>query len=431
MAGRPRLAIGTHGDIHVKRMAPRRYRARCRVRDADGKVREAKATSRSRNQAKAVLRERLKERLGFGASGLLSLSSPFPDLANLWLQELAGRDIANNTKENYRDDLRVHVMPFFEAYTLGEITTGRVETFLQQQYAVSYSMAKHSRTLLNQLFKFAIRNDGMVRNPVEATSPLAKPKGKPQALTPEQILAIRKAANEWRTGPGVKGPKPDGNVRDALEVMLGTGMRPGEALAFRPVDVRDTKSGMVIEICGTLVYEQGKGTFRQDHPKTHASRRRIPVAGFAAEVIRRRLEEMGPGDQEDTVFHNRRGGVLSMYNFRRTFRAFLELADLQDSGISPRWYRRTVATIIARAHGLDAAATHLGHTSSAITAGFYVEPDVTVRHEVMLAVQATGRAEAPDFSVLLQGLDEEQEDVLDRLEENEPEDGSTAEADAA
>ena len=430
MAGRPRTAIGTYGTIHVKRVGKRRYRARTRVRDADGKVREVKATSGSGNQAKALLRDRLKTRDGYGASGLLAVSSPFPDLANLWLQELADRDIANNTKENYRDDLRVHAMPFFENYTLGEITTGRVETFLLQQYAVSYSMAKHSRTLLNQLFKFAIRHDGMVRNPVEGTSPLAKPKGKPQALTPEQILAIRKAANEWRTGPGVRGPKPDGNVRDALEVMLGTGMRPGETLAFRSIDVTETKNGMVIEVCGTLVYEQGKGTFRQDHPKTDASHRRIPVADFAADVIRRRLAEMGPDEQETPVFHNRRGGVLSMYNFRRTFRAFLELADLQDSGITPRWYRRTVATIIAREHSLDAAAAHLGHTSSAITEGFYVEPDLTVRHEVMQAVQATGRMEDPDFSVLRQGVDEEQENGLDRLEENDPEE-ERADAQAA
>ena len=431
MAGRPRTAIGTYGTIHVKRVGKRRYRARTRVRDADGKIREVKATSGSGNQAKALLRERLKMRDGYGASGLLAVSSPFPDLANLWLQELSGRDIANNTKENYRDDLRVHAMPFFENYTLGEITTGRVETFLQQQYAVSYSMAKHSRTLLNQLFKFAIRNDGMVRNPVEGTSPLAKPKGKPQALTPEQILAIRRAANEWRTGPGVKGPKPDGNVRDALEVMLGTGMRPGETLAFRPIDVTETKHGMVIEVCGTLVYEQGKGTFRQDHPKTDASHRRIPVADFAADVIRRRLAGMGPDVQETPVFHNRRGGVLSMYNFRRTFRAFLELAGFRDSGITPRWYRRTVATIIAREHGLDAAATHLGHTSSAITEGFYVEPDVTVRHEVVAAVHATGRKDNPDFSVLLQGEEDEQEDMLDRIDESEPGDEGGVDVKAA
>lgn len=213
--------------------------------------------------------------------------------------------------------------------------------------------------------------------------------------------------------------------------MLVTGMRPGETLAFHPIDVTETKNGMVIEVCGTVVYEQGKGTFRQDHPKTDASHRRIPVADFAADVIRLRLKDMGPDEQEAPVFHNRRGGVLSMYNFRRTFRAFLELADLQDSGITPRWYRRTVATIIAREHGLDAAAAHLGHTSSAITEGFYVEPDLTVRHEVMIAVQATGRKDDPDFAVLRQGADEEQEDVLDRLDETEPADGSSADAKAA
>ena len=416
MSGRPRTAIGTHGLIGVRRIGRRRYRAKARYRDLDGQLREVKATGTTDTKAQARLREKLALRTGYGSSGLLSMTSPFPDLANLWLKELDGRGIANNTKENYRDDLRVHVMPFFENYTLGEITTGRIETFLQQQYAISYSMAKHSRTLLNQVFKFAIRNDGMVRNPVEGTSPLAKPKGKPQALTPEQILAIRKAANDWRTGPGVRGPKPDGNVRDALEVMLGTGMRPGETLAFRPIDVTETKNGMVIEVCGTLVYEQGKGTFRQDHPKTDASHRRIPVADFAADVIRQRLADMGPDEQETPVFHNRRGGVLSMYNFRRTFRALLEFADLQDSGITPRWYRRTVATIIAREHGLDAAATHLGHTSSVITEGFYVEPDLSVRHYVMSAVQATGRPDKPDFTVLRQREDEEQEDMLDHLE---------------
>ena len=61
----------------------------------------------------------------------------------------------------------------------------------------------------------------MARNPVEGTSPLTSPRAAPQALTLEQIAAIRGAAR-WRTGPGMKGPKPDGQVRDAIEVLLGT-----------------------------------------------------------------------------------------------------------------------------------------------------------------------------------------------------------------
>lgn len=38
-------------------------------------------------------------------------------------------------------------MPAFEHFTLGEITTGRVEWFLKSQAAHSYSRAMHSRTM--------------------------------------------------------------------------------------------------------------------------------------------------------------------------------------------------------------------------------------------------------------------------------------------
>ena len=60
---------------------------------------------------------------------------------------------------------------------------------------------------------------------------------------------------------------------------------------------------------------------------------------------------------------------------RRTFRDFLQLAGLDETGISLRWYRRTGATVVARGMGSDAAATFLGHTSSAITEGHYIEKD--------------------------------------------------------
>ncbi|MFT4264082.1 MAG: tyrosine-type recombinase/integrase [Nocardioides sp.] len=349
---------------------------------------------------------------------MLSLRSPFVDLAELWLAELATRDISEGTKENYRDDLRVHVRPYFEGYTLGEITTGRVETFLKSQSAVSYSRAKHTRTLLNQLFGYALRNDAMPRNPVEGTSSLHRPKGSPQALTADQIAAIRRAAAVWRTGPGVKGPKPDGQVRDAVEVLLGTGMRPGEVLAIRPLDIRDTKQGMTVHICGTVVTRTGKGTYRQVRPKTDASFRTIPVPKFAADVIRSRLDQMGPEEKEWTLFHNRDGGPLSPHNFRRTFREFLALADLSDSGITPRWFRRTGATVLARGISADAAATHLGHTSTAITEGHYIEPDLTVDFAAAAVIETTLRPTNPDLSLLTRPLSEEEELLLDQIDDD-------------
>ena len=45
----------------------------------------------------------------------------------------------------------------------------------------------------------------------------ARSKSQPKALTLEQIAAIRAAAANWRSEPGLPGPKPDGQVRDIIE----------------------------------------------------------------------------------------------------------------------------------------------------------------------------------------------------------------------
>jgi integrase len=416
MSGRPRTVIGTFGEVHVHRLATSRYRASTRYRDVDGRLRRVTATGANARAATSLLKGRLVDRRGYGSGGVLSLSSPFADLVELWLADLESRDLAANTKENYRTDLRLHVRPYFEHYTLGEITTGRIETFLKAEAAASYSRAKHSRNVLNQLFSFALRQDALPRSPLEGTSQLTKPKTQVRALSLEQVQAIRAAAAGWRREPGRKGPKPDDQVRDVIEVLAGTGLRPGEVLALRPVDISDHRNGMVAHVRGTVVYQPGRGSFRQNHPKTAASVRRVPVAEFAATAIRRRLAGMTRDQLEQTIFANRSGGVLSSYNVRRTFRKFLELAGLEDSGITPRWYRRTGATVLARGLGVDAAAAHLGHASTLITQSHYIEADQRVDFEPAKVLELTLRPVDPDGALLAQTQSDEEEWLLDELD---------------
>ena len=412
--GRPRTPIGQHGDIWMT-MRGRKHVANTWVRDHDGKLRQATATGTSSSAAKVLLKERIAERSGLASNSQLNRTSRFSILADLWLADLEARELTDGTREAYQDMLRLHVRPAFEHFNLSEITTGRVEWFLQAQHAISYSQASKCRTILNLLFGYALRHDAISRNPVEGTSPLARPRGAPQALTLEQIAAIRAAAARWRTGEGLPGPKPDGQVRDIIEILLGTGMRPGEVLAIRPCDVTDGKNGMVIHVCGTVVHRRGKGTFRQPHPKTHASDRYIPVPKFAAAVLSRRLKGLRRDDTR-TVFANRAGKPLSPHNMRRTFREFLVVAGLEDSGISPRWYRRTVATVVARAMGTEAAAAFLGHTSVIVTEGHYIEPEKTIDRTPTGFLEKTLRAEQPDATYLAVTVDEEEEAMLDEID---------------
>src|SRR4051794_38344431 len=336
--GRPRTPIGTYGAINTRREGGRVV-AETRVRDLDGRLRQVRASGPTAAAARTRLLGRIRERPSLPSGGVLGPTSSLADLADLWLADLELRDLAGNTKENYRACLRLHVRPAFEHYTLAEVTTGRVEWFLAKQAKLSPSQAKQTRTMLNMLFAYALRHDAIARNPVEGTSQLRRTQATPQALTIDQIAAIRTAAAQWRSDPGLPGPKPDGQVRDIIEVLLGTAMRPGEALALRPCDVTDSDRGMVVSVTGTVVYTRESGTYRQSHPKTHASVRRIPVPEFAAEVLRRRLGALSAEESGRTVFANRAGGPLSPYNVRRTFRDFLQLAGLDETGISLRWYR--------------------------------------------------------------------------------------------
>lgn len=421
--GRPRTAIGTFGEIRVTDVGGR-HRAMTRYRDLDGRLRRVSATAATARAARAQLKERLVTRAGYGSGGLLSFSSPFGDLCDLWLQDLEVRDISEGTKQNYRDDLRLHLRPVLGTYSLGELGTGRIEWFLKREAMVSYSRAKHSRTLLNQLFAFAQRHDAVSRNPVDGTSRLARPRTQVRAMSLDQVQAIRAAAAAWRTDAGVLGPKPDGMVRDVCEVLLGTSMRPGEALALRPCDITDTTRGMVAHVQGTIVRRQGVRDFRQDQAKTEASNRRIAVPDFAAQVIRRRMAEMDADENALTIFHNRNGGVLTLHNLRRTFREFLKDAGLADLGITPRWYRRTGATVLARGLGIEVAAAFLGHTNIAVTEAHYVEHDQTVDRAPAAILEETLRPESPDGRLLAVAENADEADLLRRIDEAEGDDAA-------
>jgi hypothetical protein len=152
--------------------------------------------------------------------------------------------------------------------------------------------------------------------------------------------------------------------------------RVGEALAIRRCDVDMTASPPTVHLCGTIVVLKGQGASRQNTPKTHKSDRIVAIPQFAAEVIRRRLVHLPPDDPEHLLFFTKNHTPLTPNNVRRTLRAALDQAGLAGMGVRPHSFRRTVATIISREAGEDAAAQMLGHSSTRITRQFYIEPEM-------------------------------------------------------
>lgn len=121
------------------------------------------ATGSSRNAAKIALKIELATRMRVGDAGdALNADSPFTMLADAWLEDLMlDVDRADSTKDIYERELRGLVLPFFENFTVREVTVGRIERFLKMQRAKSYTRAKHSRTILSMVLGFAVRR-GMI-----------------------------------------------------------------------------------------------------------------------------------------------------------------------------------------------------------------------------------------------------------------------------
>jgi integrase len=377
--GRPRTVIGTFGDFTFINAPNGKVKARVRFRDDDGQLRLVQATGDSRKSAERALKEKLSRRESYSSGqGELSADSSFARLAEVWLDDLdlVGK-LAPSTRALYERNMRQLVMPVFENYTLSEINVRKVDQFIKTLAATkSYSTAKQARTVLSLAFGLAMRYDALKKNPVRGIARMHKPPWQAVALTVEQVEVIRTAVRSWRRGSGLSGPKPDGQLEQIIEVMLGTSARIGEVLAIRKCDVDVTESPATVRICGTIISPAGKRAYRQHHPKTEKSIRAVSVPSFTAEVLRARLVVVADEPPDHLLFFSRNHTPLTTNNVRRRLRTILSEAGIE--GVTPHSFRRTVATVLDRASGPDLAAELLGHTSSKITKQHHIEPDETV-----------------------------------------------------
>jgi len=376
--GRPRIPIGTFGTISHQHLAAGGYAARTRYRDWDGKARQVQATGPSRSSAELALKKKLAERSLFQPTfTILNADSSFPALVNYWLEDLdiEGR-ISRTTHLLYERNMRTLVLPAFKDLTLREIGVARCDHFLKRMARESYNKARQARVVLRLALGLAVRHEIIPRNPMDHVSRLRRPAHVPDAFNSDEIRAIRSAIHAWEQRPVVAGPRPDGQLGQIIEVMLGTSARIGEVLAIRICDLDLDGAVPTLRISGTIISRKGEPTHRQDHPKTARSVRRIALPAFTVHAIRTRLSTIGTAFPESLLFSTRVGTPLTTNNVRRLLRQITEDASIPD--VTPHRFRRTVATTVNEVGGLLLAAELLGHSDPQITVQHYIQRNEAV-----------------------------------------------------
>lgn len=379
---RPPMPPGTWGAVGVSKTAAGTYEASANYVYFSGRVARLRARADSAQAARTALIRKLQELNGAEASdNELTPLTTVAELAAFWLREKAAQQVATNSLKAYRSTVNNQIVPVIGERRLRDCRTSTLDRVVKDRAALGFSPTM-LRKVLHGMFAVAVRHDVIASNPVRDVARISKPRREIEYLDMDQIQDVRSLVAE-STSSKRPGPRPTTDLMDAVDLILGTGCRIGEigALIYSEIDLGATPPTLTVS--GTIITETGEGTFRQPWTKSSAGYRTLFLPPFAVGILLRRQVE-NQANPHGAVFPTRRGTWRQISNWERMWNQVVD--DTVYDWVTFHTFRRSVATLVDREVGIDAAQAQLGHEDSDITRDFYVHkakvaPDLTVHLE--------------------------------------------------
>lgn len=365
------IPVGAWGNISVsgKRGS---YRAAARFRQANGRTITRSRFGTTKEAARNALLEHLTELREQTIAGEVSSSSTVGSFAKDWLQRWEESDehppatIATYTAavKWIREELGM--------LRLVECTTGKLENGVKRiAEGHGETTAKQARTVLRHIFADAVRLDALATNPALGVSPIKPKASEVRAMAQGDVVALRNAARRWEATPHKSFRPYRRDILDSIDVMLGTGVRTGELLGIRWQDIDLDADVPTVSVMGTVTQAKGQGVIWKPAPKSETSKRTLYLPSIAVEALRRQFADREFRPESEAVFASEVGTWRNPSSYRVHFRQVRQLADLD--WVTPKSIRKTVATTIYGADGLDNASKQLGHSEVGVTAKHYVQ----------------------------------------------------------
>ena len=347
----------------------------------------------SKEDAEHMLMERLVQ-IGRG-EGSTFLGHPFAAVAKEWrIQVEALGDLSDRTLELYDNALEVHLLPAFGDDFFHQLDEPVIERYCSKKFTLSpgepgavpvegeianrrkdpvgrRTIEQHL-SVLNLIFRYAVRNKMMISNPISEVEIRSGKKKEVKVLEQEEVKKLLMNCLD--------------EEQETLFLLLSaTGLRLGEALALRTTDFDRKKQ--VLKIERTQTRKGGKTVISQSGTKTDAGRRELKVSDYLAMRLERQIarSEMRCKKQRMKIlFANRRGNMHSESNIRnRWFQPARERAGL-DPEHTPHSLRHTFASECIAAGLPDTQiAYYLGHKNPQTTRLIYAH--IFDRHKQTIA----------------------------------------------
>lgn len=352
----------TRTTLHGKPAASAYYR------DSAGKRKRMVKTGATHKQAEIALERAIKDVIGLTSDGeQITRETTIAALSEEWLEMKRAEEMKPGSMRVYKSSLTTHILPTIGDMRLYEATVPRMDRFVSTLKKNSgAATAVTSRVVLSGMFALAVRYGALKANPIDGTAPVSQKRKKPVSPGKDAVIGIRSRFLE----SDQLNPRSKVKLFDACEMFTGTGMRTGELLALKWEDVDLVTA--TIKIHRTIAVDEGGKFFVQDQTKSDDGERTLHLPPQVVKMLRRREPLRA---FSEFVFPSTAGTFWHPNNFRTAWRKALAGTDYE--GITPRSFRKLVATTLQRALGSRAAGDQLGHTSEKTTETYYIAPTRT------------------------------------------------------
>lgn len=383
--GRPRLDIGTYGDIATTEIKPDLWEARARFRLRNGRIVRPRRRAATEKAAIRALKKHMASLADEVSGKKIDADTRLTHVMDLWLADFSEKVTlgkrAPGTLEDYRDTIDNHLRPRMGELACREAeNAGLVDETLKDIRRASAEAVGtrgaprgktgtagmlRARTVLSHVCGYAVRHGAMRTNPVKSAEPVDHDKNQVMALEPEQradfLGKFIKHIDEKLAGKNRLGLRAKAwvDLSDIVVAELSTGCRLGEVLALlgESVDLAERK----VIADHHLVRVKGQGLRRVPNRKGDRQAVEPSITSWAMPMWRRRKLESGGGP----LFSSWNGEWVDQSNLSKRIAEVCEAIGY--GWVSSRILRHTTGTHIVDS-GLTSAdaADALGNTVDVI-----------------------------------------------------------------
>lgn len=279
---------------------------------------------------------------------------PFGEYALTWLNVFSRPNVERVTSVSYEQQLKNYILPVLGEMNLEDITPADVQKIFNNMGKRMKQESKNKvKIVLNQIFKMAMNDDIIAKNPLEA--PSIRIKGEKSTPTvPYSVNEMRYMAEHLIDIQSCMD-------RAWLAISISLPLRPEEVLGLTWADVDEVNG--VFHIRNTVTHPARNEPEFKTYTKTAASIRDLAVSEVLLSClpVRGKLNEFVIG-----------GKTPLTYMQVRRMRERIQRDIRFDGSITPRRFRTTVATdISAQTHDLKLVQKMLGHSSPQMTLKHY------------------------------------------------------------